>query len=52
MKKFPFYSQKDMMDCGPTYHAGLHAECDIVTKDLRLLERFYYNTIRQLRITD
>lgn len=33
-----------------SYHAGLHAYCDIITNDLRLLERFYYNTLKQLRL--
>lgn len=33
-----------------SYHAGLHAYCDIITNDLRLLERFYHNTIKQLKV--
>ena len=30
------------------YHDGLLANADIVTKDMRLLERFYYNIVRQV----
>ncbi|MCC6634522.1 MAG: HlyD family efflux transporter periplasmic adaptor subunit [Chitinophagaceae bacterium] len=30
------------------YHTGLTAQADIVTEDIRLLERFYYNIRKQL----
>ncbi|HNJ58714.1 MAG TPA: HlyD family efflux transporter periplasmic adaptor subunit, partial [Chitinophagaceae bacterium] len=30
------------------YHTGLKAQADIVTEDMRLLERFYYNIRKQL----
>lgn len=30
------------------YHNGLLAQADIITQDMRLLERFYYNLIKQI----
>ena len=30
------------------YRDGLLANAEIVTKDMRLLERFYYNIVRQM----
>ena len=30
------------------YHSGLLAQADIITQDMRLLERFYYNLIKQI----
>jgi HlyD family secretion protein len=31
------------------YYEGLTAEADIITKDMRLLERFYYNLVKQVK---
>lgn len=31
------------------YRDGLIAHADIITKDMRLLERFYYNVRKQIR---
>jgi len=31
------------------YHNGLFAEADIITENMRLLERFYYNIAKQLK---
>ncbi len=30
------------------YRDGLLANAEIITKDMRLLERFYYNIVRQM----
>ncbi|MEO6233154.1 MAG: HlyD family efflux transporter periplasmic adaptor subunit [Ferruginibacter sp.] len=31
------------------YHNGLTAQAEIITEDMRLLERFYYNLVKQMR---
>lgn len=31
------------------YHNGLFAQADIITENMRLLERFYYNLVKQLK---
>ncbi|MBS1655209.1 MAG: sigma-70 family RNA polymerase sigma factor [Bacteroidetes bacterium] len=31
------------------YQNGLYAEADIVTEDMRLLQRFYYNMVKQIK---